>query len=125
MGGKMAKIIIIDDDSDLLKFMTACLKDVHDVVLATSGEEGLMLAKTTPFDVILTDIFMPTKDGLEVVRELVKWFPQIKIIAMTAEMKGGKTGFLDFAMHLGAVAKLVKPFSPVSLRQTIDEVLAS
>jgi CheY-like chemotaxis protein len=120
----MAKIIIIDDDSDLLKFMTACLKDDHDVVLAASGEEGLVLAKTTPFDVVLTDIFMPTKDGLEVVQELVKSFPQSKIIAMTAEMKGGKTDFLDFAMHLGAAAKLAKPFTSETLRQTIDEVLA-
>ena len=121
----MAKILVIDDDSDLLRFVALGLKDGYAVISTTSSEDGLVLAKTTPFDVVLTDIFMPVKDGLEVIQELIKSSPQTKIIVMTAELKGGKSDFLNFAMHLGATSKLVKPFTLENLRQVVDEVLAS
>lgn len=120
----MAKILIVDDDSDLLNFVSDCLGGEHDVALTTSGEEALSLAKAAPFDVVLTDIFMPMKDGFEVIKELNKSSPQTKIIAMTAHVKPEQISFLELAGHFGAVAGLSKPFTSEHLRKVINEVLA-
>lgn len=121
----MAKILVVDDDGDILRFVTMCLEDQHDVVCTTNGEKALILAKDTAFDVVVTDIFMPMKDGLEVVQALARSSPKTKIIAMTSEKKGGKMNFLNVALHMGATATLAKPFAPDQVRQVVAEVLAS
>ena len=119
------KILVVDDASEIRAFATECLAlNNYAVTTAADGEEAMKLAKSFQFDVVLVDIFMPHKDGIEVVREMSEASPHSKVIAMTSEMKGGPTDYLGVAEALGAVASIAKPFMPDALLDLIADVVA-
>lgn len=74
---------------------------------------------------IITDIFMPFRDGLDITREVTKLYPDIKIIAMTSRRGEGYTDYLKAAEVLGAVGQLHKPFTAHDLIGTVDKTLSS
>lgn len=119
------KILIIDDDQDVLDFATACLNDTHEVVTALNGELGLYACEEQTFDLIITDIFMPYRDGLDLIREATKLYPGIKIIAMTSHHGDGYTNYLKAAELIGAVAQLRKPLTAQDLIGTVENILTS
>jgi len=121
----MVKILVVDDDQDILDFVSACLSDSHEVTTATDGERGLYACDHTEFDIILTDIFMPFRDGLDITREAIKRYPNIKVIAMTSYHGKGHTDYLKAAEAYGARAQLRKPFGVDELRALIDQVLGA
>lgn len=121
----MARILVIDDDADLREVMQETLVSAgHEVVLAPDGIQGLQSQRDRPADVVITDIFMPDKEGIETIRELRQEFPQVKIIAMSG---GGvhvrKPGYLTTASELGADVVLKKPFDQAVLLDSIKTVL--
>ena len=75
-------------------------------------------------DLVLCDLFMPGKDGLEIIGELMKNFPQAKIIAMSGGGYNGVLSVLQMAQHLGAKDILAKPFSSAQLFEMVRRVLA-
>jgi DNA-binding response OmpR family regulator len=96
----------------------------HTVFDASDGRTGIALWRREPLDVVVTDIFMPGKDGVEVIMELNKAGARPKIIAMSG---GGQKGSLDWtsaALLLGADRVLVKPFDSETLLLAIQDVLA-
>src|SRR5262245_58011117 len=110
----MARILVIDDDADLREVMQETLQSAgHEVLLAPDGIQGLELQRASPADVVITDIFMPDKEGIETICELKQEFPGVKIIAMSG---GGthvrKPAYLSTASELGADVVLRKPFAP-------------
>ena len=119
----MAKILIIDDDQDILDFVSACLADSHEVITSLNGELGLYTMEKQKFDVIVTDIFMPFRDGLDITREALKLYPGIKVIAMTSHYGEGYTDYLKAAEVIGASAQLRKPFTAQDLVSVVDKVL--
>jgi len=120
----MAKILVIDDERGIRDFLGTLLRQQgYDVVLAEGGWQGLELFCRERPDLVVTDIFMPEKDGIEVILEMKKGATKTKIIAMS----GGGHGRLDwrtFALSLGADRALVKPFEPKTFLLAIQEVLA-
>ena len=93
----------------------------YDVDEASDGAEGLTLFKQQPADLIVTDIYMPNKEGLETIRELRRLDPDVKIIAMSG---GGSAGdFLPIAKRLGAAKTMQKPFDNEMLLEAVSEVL--
>ena len=124
MGEAMVKILVIDDDQDILDFITACLKAKHEIVTALDGELGLYACENDEFDLIITDIFMPFRDGLDITREAIKLYPGIKVIAMTARYGTGHTDYLKAAEVIGAAAQLRKPFTAADLISAVDNTLA-
>ncbi len=69
----MARILLIDDNADILKLFTRILEqDGHEVVTASDGHAGLKLYFANQFDLVITDIVMPEKEGIEVIREIKK-----------------------------------------------------
>jgi DNA-binding response OmpR family regulator len=95
----------------------------HTVLDAPDGRKGLALWRREPTDVVVTDIFMPEKDGVEVIQEMKHSATKPKIIAMSG---GGARGLLDWratALSVGADGVLVKPFDERTLLSTIQEVL--
>ena len=121
----MARILVIDDDADLREVMRETLvSSGHEVVLASDGIQGLRLQRDRPADLVITDIFMPDKEGIETIRELRQEFPKVKIIAMSG---GGihvrKPGYLSTASELGADIVLRKPFDQAVLLDSIVTVL--
>lgn len=121
----MAKILVIDDDQDILDFISMCLKDNHEVTTALNGELGIYACEKDAYDLIITDIFMPFRDGLDIIREAIKLYPEIKIIAMTAHYGEGYTDYLKAAEVIGAAAQLCKPFTVEDLISTVENTLAS
>jgi DNA-binding response OmpR family regulator len=119
----MARILIIDDDPDTRSMLEDILKSAsHQTFTAADGKEGLKQYLANPTDLVITDMFMPDKDGFETIVELRKKFPTLSIIAMTG--KDSPTDILSIAQILGAAEVLQKPFTPAQLLSATDKVLA-
>ena len=124
-GAIMARILVIDDDELVRSTIKAALEHAkHEVEVAGDGHQGIARYQGGTFDLVVTDIIMPEKEGIETIIELRQHNPAIKIIAISG---GGRTSneiFLDVAKKFGAVAVLAKPFSPKQLIATVDKALA-
>ena len=119
----MAKILIVDDDPDIRPLMRLTLAKLgHQPSLAATGTEGLKLAESEPFDLMVLDLMMPDIDGYEVMRRL-RANPTTKdlpIIVLTARTQAAD---YDSAIESGADAYLPKPFDPDALHRKIGELL--
>src|SRR2546429_9668968 len=82
--GGMARILFIDDDVQTLDLFGQILEGAgHEVIMARDGVTGIALYRKNPTDLIITDIMMPVKNGMEVINELKRDFSQAKIIAIS------------------------------------------
>ena len=121
----MARILLIDDDAAVRHMLRLTLTHFgHTVIEARDGKEGLELFERSNADLVLTDIVMPEKEGLEVLMELRKKHPAVKVIAMSGGDRKGVAGYLQMATLLGAARVLNKPFSNKVLMAAIFELLA-
>ncbi|HEX7767212.1 MAG TPA: response regulator [Nitrospira sp.] len=120
----MSRILVIDDELSLRRVLRDMLEQAgHTVFDASDGREGMALWHRERTDVVVTDIFMPEKDGIEVILEIKKVAMRTKIIAMTG---GGPKGLLDWsssALAVGADRVLLKPLDQRTFLLTIQEVL--
>lgn len=120
----MARILVIDDDNDVRAMIGQTLEHAgYTVVLACDGNEGIKSFRADPTDIIITDIIMPEKEGIETIIELRRDFPDVKIIAISGGGRGGAGGYLSMAEKLGAQRSFAKPFSRVELLDAIKELL--
>ena len=120
----MAKILVIDDDERIRMFLRTTLERAdYTVVEAREGTEGLDRCRQMSIDVVITDLLMPGKEGLETVSQLRREWPSMKVIAISG---GGSTGvfaYLDVAQKLGADRTLSKPFNRETLLSVVRDVL--
>ena len=121
----MARILIIDDDDQFRSMLRKMLEKAgyNDIEEATNGSIGMKLFREDPFDVVITDIIMPDKEGIEMITELTRDYPNIKIIAMSGGGRIGPQGYLEMAEHLGASRTLAKPFKHSDLIAAVQEIL--
>ena len=114
-------ILIIDDDSSLRDSLRRTLRGTgYSILDAPEGGLGLKLMQTHSVDIVLVDIYMPGKEGVETIRELRRGYPHTKIIAMSG---GGQKGGIDVllvAKALGCKHTLVKPFSKEELLNALE-----
>ncbi len=118
------RILVIDDESSVRETICENLIDCgFDVSFAGDGQEGInLIDEQNPPDVIITDIIMPRKEGLETIIEIRKKFKSIKLIAISG---GGRTktmDFLELAKKLGVDAVLPKPLDMDELEATVKRV---
>jgi len=120
----MIRILLIDDD-DLVRAMLARTLTHFGYVVteARNGREGLDRFRASGADLIITDIVMPEKEGFEVLIELRKVQPPVKVIAMSGGGRQNPADVLRIATHLGATRVLAKPFSNEELMAAINELL--
>src|SRR5918996_5384004 len=98
------RVLVIDDNPDMRRTMQALLEsEGFAVSVAADGEEALRLQRERPAAVVITDIFMPGKEGIETIFELRKQFPQTKIIVMSGGSRATGMDYFDVARELGAV----------------------
>jgi DNA-binding response OmpR family regulator len=118
-------ILVIDDEEPVRVVLRQMLeKEGYEVEEAQDGAVGMNLLRDHLADLIITDLFMPEKEGIETIMEVRKCFPQVKIIAMSG---GGRTGTLDFlpmAESFGAQRTLAKPFERRELLEAVRTMLA-
>lgn len=104
----MASVLIVDDQDMVRRTLRLALESEGlDVREAGDGDEALRLYRKAPADVVITDIVMPNKEGIETIFELRRFSPRVKIIAMSGR---DTVDFLDMARKLGADHALRKPF---------------
>lgn len=127
-GTDKTRVLVIDDD-DLIRdtLLAILMKGGYEVEVASDGRELEGLLATFAPDVLITDIFMPHMDGIEVIRDVREQYSDIKIIAMSGlghvENAQGKPMMLEMAKGLGAVASIRKPFRPQDLLDVLDDIL--
>ncbi len=120
----MNKILIIDDDHIVRKIVEKSLKkNGYEVICAYNGKNAVELISDSPPDLIITDILMPEKDGVELITEMKREYLGMKIIAMSGGGRINAENHLKIAKQLGADATLSKPFTTDLLLSTVNEVL--
>ncbi len=121
----MARILLADDDPLVHKTLREVLASAgHDVMDASNGIEAVSLALAHDFDVIVADVIMPGKAGLEVIAEIKAAKPGARIVAISGGGRIRNLEVLKIARRIGAVLVLAKPFTPNELIETVDRALA-
>ena len=120
----MKKILIIDDEAPVQKMLKRLLeKNDFSVIQADNGNEGIKKFKEHTPDLIITDLIMPEKEGLETIRELKKIEPNVKIIAISGGGLNDPKMYLDLAGKFGAVKTFSKPVDNDVLLSSIKQIL--
>ena len=118
------RILVIDDDVQVLNVLhSALVREGYEVLKASNGKEGMKLYREDPVDLIITDLIMPEKEGIETIRELTAELPKVKIIAISGGGRIGPADYLHMAKMLGAKRTLAKPIERDELVRTVKEVL--
>ena len=116
--------MIIDDDHHILLMIKKMLERAGFLVeLASNGNEGLEFFKNMPVDLVITDIIMPEKEGLETIREMKRLCPDLKIIAMSGGGKISADNYLNTAKIFGASRVLAKPFLQKQMVAAVQDLL--
>jgi CheY-like chemotaxis protein len=121
----MTQILVIDDIDSIRDAICQILESAGYVVKeARNGIEGVKLFELDPPDLVITDIIMPEKDGIETINDLRALEPETRIIAMSGGGKMVETDFLLAAQAFGARAILRKPFQAQELLHVVAQALA-
>ncbi len=106
----MAHILIIDDEHQIRLMLRKLFEsEGYKVTVASDGNEGIRRYHENPVDLIITDLIMPEKEGIETIWELKNKYPDVKIIAMSGGGKVKPEGYLHLAEQLGAIQTFSKP----------------
>ena len=123
----MKKILVVDDEESIRVLIKEALEnDEYEFVEANDGDAALKLLSNNKFDLVITDIVMPKKNGIDLIIGMRKVKSDTPIIAISGG--GGITGRFDYlpiAKLVGAIFILEKPFEIITLRETIELALAS
>jgi len=118
----MTRILVIDGNALVRTILRQTLEQVE--YEEADGEEGMKLLSASPADLVIMDIFMPDKEGIQTIREVRERFPQVKLLAISA---GGSRIHLDMltpARAMGPHGTLAKPFQRQELLDAVNAVLA-
>ena len=120
----MKTILVIEDDTNMLHMMSDLLaRSGYHVLSAIDGVAGLNVYRSSQPDLVITDIIMPEKEGLEVIMELYKEQPRPKILAMSGGGMLEARTYLSLAQKLGANEIIEKPFRPSELLALIEKLI--
>lgn len=119
---KRGTILLIEDDPQLRKlFRKKMVGKGYTIIEASNGKEGIERFQEEPPDLVITDIVMPEKEGLETISELRKMTPDVNIIAISGGGRASPDSYLNTAMHLGAKRVFSKPLDWPEMFKTIEE----
>jgi len=119
----MAKILVLDDNKVFLTIATDVLENAGFEVVAIANTSNIEhLLEKESFDLLITDIIMPEKEGIEIIMMVKNKYPDTKIIAITGMHMGDSFDLLTIAENIGAHATLKKPFSN---QQLLDKVIST
>ena len=120
----MALIMIVDDDAQIQLALRPIVESAgHRVIEASNGQDAIDLFEEFLPDLVITDIFMPHTDGIEMIRMIRRMTPAARIIAMSGGCVGSGWNYLESVVVLGANLALQKPFTCSQLLSAIDRLL--
>jgi DNA-binding response OmpR family regulator len=120
----MAKILVLDDEASIVLMIKKMLEKAgHEVDMALNGKDGMILFEQNKPDLLITDIIMPEKEGLETIFELRQKYPDLKIIAISGGGRISPEGYLPGAKLLGADMVFQKPLDQKEFVQAVATLL--
>ena len=120
-----ARILVVDDEPLIRDFVNNMLSRAgHTVTVAADGDAAMAALENAPFDIVITELVLPGKEGIEMIMDLRKRLPAVKVIAMSGDPRLGAENYLRIAGLLGA-AKLAKPFTAGALLDIVDGMLSA
>lgn len=120
----MYSVLLIEDDESLREFLRITLVGAgYTVAEAINGRQGVKAFRKSPTDLVVTDLYMPERDGLEVIEALRRSHPRVKVLAISGA--SGTMGYFSLAQSLGAVAVLQKPFGSAAFLKVVEQLLRS
>lgn len=120
----MSVILVIDDDPAVREVVSEMLRlEGHHVTIAENGREAIPMLSKRDFDLVITDLIMPEKEGIETISEIRRTHKTIPILAISGGGRLGPGDYLETARYIGADATLAKPFARQELLTTIDSLL--
>jgi DNA-binding NtrC family response regulator len=120
----MAIILVIDDDEAVRDSVRIVLTRAnHKVIVAENADAGVRCYPSVRPDVVITDLLMPAKDGIEAVREIRRIDPKARIVAMSGGSESTELRFRALVEEFGAIESLLKPFRVAQLLAVIERVL--
>lgn len=125
MPGKIISVMVVDDDEPVRDILCENLTDLgFDVVFARDGAEALeMVEQGRRPQVVITDIIMPKREGLDVIMEIRRKYPDMRLIAISGGGRTKSQDFLQLARKLGADAVMPKPLDMDALEKTVRELV--
>ena len=119
----MKMILVVDDDPDSREEIREYLvAKNYEVVTAANGAEGLNMARYGQIDLVITDLIMPRKDGVETIAHLKEAKPGIAIIAISGGGRARYLSLLDMAKKAGADRTFTKPLTLADLLKAVEEL---
>ena len=120
----MATIMIVDDSAVFRTMLRDILEEEgHTVVEAVDGNDALLQYEKHRPDMAFVDIFMPGKEGLSTIKELLEKRPSFKIVAVSSGSTFTDTETLEWAKSYGATRTMPKPLDPTQVAQVLRELL--
>lgn len=120
----MSAILVIDDDAAVREVVREMLRlEGYDVTIAENGRQAIELLGERRFDLVITDLIMPEKEGIETIAEIRRTHARLPILAISGGGRIGPSDYLETARYLGADATLAKPFARQELLTTVDSLL--
>lgn len=120
----MADIIVIEDDPQISQIIRRILEGRgHAVRSASDGRAGVLLYRSAPADLVITDVYMPGQDGIETTMELRADFPDVRILVLSRGARDGPERTLEDARLLRATRAIAKPFTARELVEAVTELL--
>jgi two-component system response regulator MprA len=119
----MLRILIVDDEPALRDTLSRTLRRAgHEAMVVGNGRSGLEALRQDSFDAVITDIFMPDCDGIELIREMRAGQHREPILAISGGGTYGNDALLPMARMLGAQATLRKPFVPSEVVAAVEAI---
>jgi CheY-like chemotaxis protein len=120
----MPKILLVDDDDAYRGVLSTILTKVgYEIVAVANYDEAIFSSAAEGVDLVITDIVMPGRDGVEIIETLKRRQPELKIIAMSGSGRIVTTKYLKTATEHGADAIIDKPFSTEQLIRLLEKFL--
>ncbi len=120
----MARILVVDDEPLICRMLDTFLTRAgHEVETAADGAKAVGIVDSVPVDLVIADIVMPEKDGLETIIHIRKSLPKLPVIAISGGSRIGNFDFLAMAEKLGACESFYKPLDNDELLRAIDKCL--
>ncbi len=117
---KSSTILVVDDDCMMCEWLADVLGEAgYSVRVVSDGKAVAREIRSTPIDLLITDIVMPEQEGIETINEVRREFPQVKIVAMS----GANSSYLKIATALGASASVLKPFTADEIVLTVRNLI--
>lgn len=118
------RILVIDDEPTALDLLRRILEmNGYEVAVAKNGQEGVELFEQHPCDLVITDMVMPIKDGLQTILDLRMEAPELPVIAISGGGTISKERYLAVAGYLDRVITIAKPFAIEQIVEAVEKLL--